>query len=313
MSLPREIRIILCLLMLAVACVGVAVAYTDICHLRRVTLNGEPVVDWRGELGLYRRTSIFNQPLDSLAEALLARPGMRQVKISYALPDGLDIRTNTIEPVCFFLDSASGRLYGVDNSGRIVPARIPAPPFGRPIISGARMVRLYDCPDDPRVPAVVADYLKVRERHPVIDSLLAEIDLSDPQGVSATLSDNLVRLELPSDSFGVRLQRFMDFQRQYPEALYTARDIDLRYQTMLVCANRLPEKRALSVNRLSAPQPQIIPVVATDTNMVSIKSAPTTKPNSASVKTKKSSPRKSPSKKKRPTTKPKPGATRHGG
>ncbi|MEW6051252.1 MAG: hypothetical protein AB1644_09370 [Candidatus Zixiibacteriota bacterium] len=220
-----------------------AVRYTELCELKAVTLNGERVPAWDRQLGLRRSATILQQPVDSVADALLTQQGIRSVNIDYVLPNMLRIETNDLTAVCVILDANIGILYGLDASGRVVPLDKNAPPdWEQPFITGAAVIRMYSYSTDARVSLIVPQLLAIRDRHPQLYRLINEVDCSHPDYLTIRVSGLPCLLKVHADRLLERLDEFVSFAERYQADLFTASVFDLRYDNMIV-REAQPEKK----------------------------------------------------------------------
>ncbi len=120
LTISRKITLILLAIVVVGGVLFVTVHYTSACRLEKVSLNHREIADWSGELGLAEGKSIYRQPVDSLAWALLGKRNIFKVDIDYSFPSEIDIRVNNFDPVCFVLDKNSGKLFGLNNKGRVI-------------------------------------------------------------------------------------------------------------------------------------------------------------------------------------------------
>lgn len=275
--MSREVRLLVGIVLMTAIGLVLAVRYTELCELKAVTLNGEKVNGWDRQLGLRRSATILQQPVDSVADALLSQQGIRAVQIDYVLPNTLHIRTNDLTPVCYMLDANVGILYGLDATGRAVPLdKSTAPDWEQPFITGASVVRLFSYSTDGRVAMVIPQLLAIRDRHPQLYHLIEEVDFSRPEYLTVRIAGLPCVLKLHADQFQSRLDEFVNFAERYQADLFTASAFDLRYDDMIV-REAMPEGKKKDSTRLPAASTVFAgsvppPVSAVVTNEV--KSAP---------------------------------------
>jgi hypothetical protein len=232
--LPKEIRIILAVIVLGAIGLAAAVQYTDICRLQAVTLNGRTISAPQQELGLYPERTIFQQPLDSLADALVSRNGIRQADIAYSLPNSLRITTNDLAPVCMLLDQPTGLLYALDATGRVLPLDKSSQDWERPVLTGVSTRRMYDFTSDSRVGQVVPQLEQLQKDHGDVYRLIREVDFSRPDYLTVSVSGLPCAIKVTSDRFQIRMDEFIHFMQQYDPQPYTASAFDLRYDDMII-------------------------------------------------------------------------------
>lgn len=241
--MSREVKLLVGIVLVTAVGLVLAVRYTELCELKAVTLNGAKVDSWDRQLGLRRSATILQQPVDSVADALLSQQGIRSVQIDYVLPSTLHIRTNDLTAVCYMLDANVGVLYGLDATGRAVPLdKSVAPDWEQPFVTGASVVRLYSYSTDGRVGMVIPQLLVIRDRHPKLYHLIEEIDFSRPNYLTVRIAGLPCVLRLHAEQFLTRLDEFVNFAERYQADLFTASAFDLRYDDMIV-REAMPEPK----------------------------------------------------------------------
>ncbi len=234
MSIPKEIRILLAVIVVGAAGFAAIVRFTDVCRLRAVTLNGLPVTSFDQNLGLNPHTTIFQQPLDSVADVLLAQNGIRKVDIAYTLPNALRITTNSLTPVCMLLDETTGLLYCLDATGRVLPLDNTLQDWERPVLTGTRVRRLYEFCSDMRVGMVVPQLENLRAEHGDVYKLIHEVNFDDPGFLTVTIAGLPCAIRVAPNRFEDRMDDFIHFMQQYDSEPYTAAAFDLRYDNVIV-------------------------------------------------------------------------------
>jgi len=242
-SVAKEIRILVAVLGLGLAGLVLLVKFTDVCQLQAVTLNGQPVSQWDRTLGLNPGKNLFRQPLDSVANAMLAQSGIVHVDIKYQLPNGLSISTNNLDPICYVLDEFSGIMYGVDLSGRAVALEPSSIDWERPILTGVRIRRLHEFCLDSRVIVLVPQILRLQQEYPDLFRLIEEINLSNPEYVRVSISGLRYTLKLPSDKFAERFTDFRKFMGRFKPATAGVSSFDLTYDDMIIRVGSVGEKK----------------------------------------------------------------------
>jgi hypothetical protein len=214
----------------------VVVNFTNVCRLEAVTLNDEPFNDWPSSFDMLRKKSLFRQPLDSLARVVLADEGTFKVDISCSWPHTLNIRTNAFSPTCFLLDKTSGRLYGLEENGRIVPLQNAVTDWERPILTGVESGRWFGYCRDVRVKVIVDQLEKLRNSNLNLFRLIDEIDLETMSYVQVSVSGLPYRLKARPEGLANDLDRFIEFVTKFDPDLSGVRHLDLRFDNMIICA-----------------------------------------------------------------------------
>ncbi len=210
--------------------------FTNVCRLEAVTLDGKLVSNWPDRFDALREKSLFRQPLDSLAQVVLAEKGTFRVDISCSWPHTLNIRTNGFSPSCFLLDKTSGRLCGLEQNGRTVPLRNAVLDWERPVLTGVESGRWFSYCRDVRVKVVVDQLEKLRKSNLNLFRLIDEIDFETTDYVQVSVSGLPYRLKVRPEHLTEDLSRFVDFVAKFDPELDGVRHLDLRFDNMIICA-----------------------------------------------------------------------------
>ncbi len=231
--LSKEVRILLSSIIVCGVVAVLLVQYTDICNLQAVTLNGERVRRVE-ELGLFASKPIVFQPVDSLADMLMTRRGITKVDIDYALPNGLRITTNELEPVSYLLDSKTGNFYGLEESGRVVPVEMMGIDWNAPLFTGVAVKRMHEFPPDGRVMQILSQMRRLKETDPRLYTEIEEIDLSSTESATLVLANKPYRLKLHSDQFEESYRRFDQFMTTFRPETDSVTSFDLTYNDLII-------------------------------------------------------------------------------
>ncbi|MBK7143147.1 MAG: hypothetical protein IPH75_13820 [bacterium] len=229
----KEIRVLLGMIIVCGASAVALVQYTDICRLNAVTINGEKVRRVE-DLGLLATKPIVFQPVDSLADALMTRRGITKVDIDYKLPNSIRITTNELEPVCYLLDSKTGIIYGVEESGRVVPCELQGIDWNAPLFTGVAVKRLHEYPPDGRVMQILNQMRRLKETEPRLYREIEEIDLSRTEYATLVLANKPYRLKLQSEEFAEKYIGFDQFMMTFRPETDSVTSFDLTYTDMII-------------------------------------------------------------------------------
>ena len=228
------------LALLAVIVIGgvllVTVHYTSACRLEKVSLNQREVADWTNELGLDQGKSIYRQPVDSLAWALLGQRNIFKVDIDYSFPGEIDILVNNFEPVCFVLDKNSGKLFGLNNEGRVISLENLQFSWEHPVLTSLEAGRLFGYCQDTRAGVLVRCLEQLRKEKLDLYGLIYEIDLGSEYFVRVALSGLDYRLKIRAEHFCDDMNRFVDFVSRFDPQIDSVTSIDLRCDGMVICS-----------------------------------------------------------------------------
>lgn len=216
------------------ALIFVLTNFTGVSNLQAVTFNGQPIEDFSDGLGLSPDKPILEQPLDSLGVALLARDDIVRVDIDYSLPNRLDIVTNRFEPVCFALDMKSGQMVGLTQEGRVVPIDTKQSDWELPTITSITTGKLYAYTSDVRVRLIVENLIKLKNAQPDLARLITEIDLAKPDYVQVSIAGLSYTLRAGAADLDQQMIGFLKFLELYHPTLDDTREIDLRFDDMII-------------------------------------------------------------------------------
>lgn len=234
----RTIRIwLIAGIVVCTAIIGVT-RLTDAFQLAQVTYNGAPSEDFVARFGLIDSASIFEQPLDSLADAVLANRNIFRVDVGVRLPRGVDIRTNSFESVCYAVDESSGQVYGLTSDARAIRLENTERSWEHPVVTGVGVKRLYDRCDDLRVVAVLEQLGKLEQRNIDLYRMIDQIDFGRKQYVSVSLAGISCQARVHAETLANDIVRYADFVARYGAELTTIGVIDMRYEDMIVTTPR---------------------------------------------------------------------------
>lgn len=234
LHLTLKIRLIMLAVIVLGAGVGITMNLTSACALNSVSLNDQPVEKWSDRFGLYEQTSVLNQPLDSLGEALLKKSNIFKVDISYNLFNQIDIATNKFKPTCFMLDKYSSNIYGVNSMGRVVDLENCDYNWDNPVLTSVGFKRIFGYADDSRVEVVVKQLIQTKEDFPEVYSLIDEIDFGNAKFLKVSLDGLNYRLKLRAELFYDDLKRYVEFVSRFNPQLDQVNLLDLRYDGMII-------------------------------------------------------------------------------
>jgi len=230
------------LVFVAVSVFGLAlilvVNYSSACRLREVTLDDQPVKNWPDRFGVIDSSTNPGQSLDSLAVRLLADTGIYRVDLTWSLPHRLEIKTNRFVPECFVLDDASGRLFGLDDHGRVVPLVQPVENWEHPVFTGITVGRMFRRCRDSRVEVVIRHLSRLQHNHRDFYRLIEEIDFSERFGLTLSLSGLPYRVKVRAETLTEDIDRFARFVTRFCVDLTEATVLDLRFGDVVVCTRR---------------------------------------------------------------------------
>lgn len=219
---------------LTVVAGAAVVNFTEVCRLEAVTLNDQPVADWQRRFTMLDDASMFRQPLDHLARAMLAQDSIYKVDVSCVWPHTLRVTTNAFTPTCLLLDKTTGRLQGLDAHGRIVPLSAGTEDGERPVLTGAKGgPALRYCPDT-RVKVVAEQLELLRVRNAGLFCLIDEIDMTPRDHVQVMMAGQPYLLLVRPDDLANGLARFVEFVTRYNPNMKQVTLLDLRFDNLIL-------------------------------------------------------------------------------
>lgn len=232
---PVRVKKLLIGAVIALTAMVVTVQVTDICGLEAVTLNGEPVEDYQGKLGLKAGALVTSQPLEEIADSLLSTDEVKKIDIEVELPGRVTIVTNRFEAAALVLSENTGKLYGLDQHGRVVPLVTDDFNWECPLLVNAGVSDLYEPCQDVRVTMILEQLEELSDENEDLYRLITEIDLDESDHIEISISGLTYELWATSSQLADQLTRFVRFVQNYDPELTDVTRIDLRFDDMIVC------------------------------------------------------------------------------
>ncbi|MDF1545637.1 MAG: hypothetical protein P1R58_11105 [bacterium] len=217
---------------------ALTVNFTGLFVLEAVEVDGAAIENWPEQFNLLSSAPIMSLPVDSLASQMLSRKGVHKVDLSLTLPDKVVITTNRFEPVCLILSQSTGRMYALDQSGRVIPIPSNHQDAGMPVISGTECGRLYQRCRDQRLPSLIEDMVRLREENTDLYYLIEEIDLTESACAVVTVVGLDYRLKVRTHAFRTDMLRFTEFVTRFDPMLEGTKYLDFLNDNMIVRRNR---------------------------------------------------------------------------
>ena len=217
------------------AAMVITVQVSDLFRLEAVTLNGESMENYQERLGLTAGALVTSQPLDAIADSMLSTDDVRKIDIDVSLPGRVDIVTNRFESTALILSENTGKLYGLDRHGLVVPLRTDDVNWECPLLVNARIRDLYEPCGDVRVPMILEQLDRLRDENDDLYRLIAEIDLAERDHLELTIAGLNYELWTTSSRLAEQLSEFVAFVQNYTPDLADVIRIDLRFDEMIIC------------------------------------------------------------------------------
>ncbi len=235
-SVPKKIKLIAAGILISGLGFFIVVNYTDACHLENVFINGKSIENWSERLGLNENEALVKCPVDSVAREILIEEKIFKVDVAYLLPNELEIKTNNFKPVCFVIGQETGRMFGLDESGRLIGLENAEIDWEQPVFTGVKTADLFNYCNDFRVPIAIKQLEIIRRKQIDVYRLIDEIDFSNSGYLVTTLSGMDLKLWVRADRLLENLSRMIDFIHKYDTDISNLDHLDLRYDDMIICA-----------------------------------------------------------------------------
>ena len=227
-------RLILLASTVVLVALAVAVNVTEICRLKAVTLDGKPMANWQGKFGLSGSRLLTDQPIDLVATELLGANDVVKVDVNFALPGTIHIRTNDYTPTAFLVDRTIGEIWGLDQSGRIVPLDENLASWELPFFTGLVAGRAYGGCDDLRVGVVLTQLSILRESDPDVCTVIGEVNFASADFVLVRLEGLDIPVKVVPDGLARQMAAVVNFVRTFQPDLSDAKALDPRFGSLVV-------------------------------------------------------------------------------
>ncbi len=208
--------------------------FTDICNLHAVVLDNQPIPNWQGQYGLSGSRLLVNQPIDLVATELLGSNGVVKVDVDMALPGTIRIRTNDYTPVAFLVDRTIGEIWGLDQSGRIVPLKQDLTNWELPFFTGLVAGRAYGACEDLRVSVALNQIALLGEMDHDASALVGEVSFASTDYLLVRLEGLRIPVKVSADGLARQLDAVTNFIRKFHPDLSDALALDPRFGNLVV-------------------------------------------------------------------------------
>jgi hypothetical protein len=246
-------RILLMVATVITVALAVVVNVTEICRLKAVTLDGRPWPDWQGKYGLSSSRLVTDQPIDLVATELLGYNDVVKVDVDYRLPGTICIRTNDYSPAAFLVDRTIGEIWGLDQSGRIVPLDKSQENWELPFFTGLVAGRAYGGCEDLRVSVTLNQLARLAEADAEAHATIGEINFASADYLLVRLEGLASPVKVTPDGLARQIAAVVNFVRSFHPDLSDARTLDPRFGNLVVkeCIPDTTKAVSNSVRKLS--------------------------------------------------------------
>jgi len=233
-TIRKKTKIILALTISGMTLVVLIAGYTEVCTLRAVTVDGQSVEKWNKKSPLVEGKSILRQPLNGFVESSLADEKTLKLDYKYVWPHTLNVQLNSISPDCLLLDRNSATLYGLDEKARVLPLKPEFVDWERPVLTGIRVRKVYQCPSDIRLRKVLPALDKLRSEKTNFYRLIEQVDFASKDFVEVTVAGHEHTVRVRAEFFYDDINRYVDFVARYQPQLEGIKVIDLRHDGQII-------------------------------------------------------------------------------
>jgi hypothetical protein len=230
-SKNRTILILATVVLVALAAV---LQFTEVCRLKAVTLDGKPLYNWQGRFGLSAAKLVTDQPVDLLATELLGSNDVVKVSVDYSLPGTVRIRTNDYTAVAFLVDRTLGQIWGLDQSGRIVPLKNSHTDWEHPFLTGLVAGRVYGGCEDLRVSVVLAQLERLASDQQSVYRLIDEINFGPSDYLVVKIDGVSAPIKVTPESLARQIGGVVEFVHKYNPDLTDALMLDSRFGSLVI-------------------------------------------------------------------------------
>lgn len=227
-------RLILLSSTVLLVALAVVVNVTEVCRLKAVTLDGKPMANWQGQFGLSESRLLIDQPIDLVATELLGANDVVKVDVDLALPGTVRIRTNDYTPTAFLVDRTIGEIWGLDQSGRIVPLDKNFASWELPFFTGLVAGRTYGGCDDLRVGVVLNQLAMLMQSDPEAYTAIGEVNFASVDFVLVRLEGLAIPVKVAPDGLARQIAAVVNFVRSFQPDLSDAKALDPRFGSLVV-------------------------------------------------------------------------------
>lgn len=227
-------RLILLSASLLVAAGAAAMHFTGVCRLQAVELDNSPMSGWQGKFGLSSARLLNQQPIDLLATEMLGSNGVVKVDVDFKLPNTIRIRTNDYTPVAFLADRTIGEIWGLDQSGRIVPLDKGFANWELPFFTGLVAGRTYGSCEDLRVGVALNQLAILKATDDFAYEVVGEVNFASPDFLLVHLEGLNIPVKVSPDGLSRQLAAVANFVRTFHPDLTDAKALDPRFGNLVV-------------------------------------------------------------------------------
>lgn len=210
------------------------VNFTGLCRLEAVTLNDEPLSDWSGRYPMLSEAPLVRQPLELLADSILAVDTVCRVEIRPGGLHELDIRINRFTPECLLLDSETGIMLGLDSRGLVLPLDNAEINWERPVLTGLEAGPRFRLCRESLVSIVMDELDYVRDAHRDLYRLIDQIHFDDDGYVTVSVMGLGYVLRVSPRRLAGDLSRYVEFVTRFGPSLDSVAVVDLRFESMII-------------------------------------------------------------------------------
>lgn len=211
-----------------------AINFTGVCQLQAVTLNDEPIENWLQRYSVLNEGPLVRQPLEQLADSILAADTVCRVEVRPGGLHELDIHINRFVPDCLLLDAKTGVLYGLDRRGRVLPLDNAEIDWERPVLTGLEAGPRFRLCRQPLVSIVMDELEELRDDHHDFFRLIDQIQFDTDGYVTVSVTGLGYGLRVSPRRLAGDVSRYLEFVTRFDPALDSVAMVDLRFENMII-------------------------------------------------------------------------------
>lgn len=155
---------------------------------------------------LKKAGNLFSISGNSFVEDALEIKGVSKVSFKLALPDAIVAEVNRFQPVARVWNG-SDRMPGIDCHCRLVPYDQSWNEYDLPILTGLKVKKMFEAPDDYRLVEVIAALQSIKDEQSELYDRIAEVNFSDGVYLNIFLKTSAARYQAISHNLVGQLKK----------------------------------------------------------------------------------------------------------
>jgi hypothetical protein len=165
---------------------------------------------------------------------MLGSDDVVKVDVDFVLPSTIRIRTNDYTPAAFLVDRTVGEIWGLDQSGRIVPLDKHISNWELPFFTGLVAGRTYGGCDDLRVSVALTQLAILKATDEDAYGVVGELNFASPDFLLARLEGLNIPVRVSPDGLSRQIAAVASFVRTFHPDFSDARALDPRFGNLVI-------------------------------------------------------------------------------